>query len=39
MGFAYLFFYSVVINNANTLFNCFFCDFTGFRDFRVFYLA
>ena len=39
MGFVYLFLYFVVINNAITLFNCFFRDFHGFRDFRVFDLA
>ena len=33
MVFVYLFFYFVVVDNAITLFNCF------FRDFRVFDLA
>ena len=39
MGFVYLFLYFVVVDNAITLFNCFFRDFRGFRDFRVFDLA
>ena len=33
MGFVYLFLYFLVVDNAITLFNCF------FRDFRVFDLA
>ena len=36
MGFVYLFLCFVVVDNAITLFNCFFRDF---RDFRVFDLA
>ena len=39
MGFVYLFLYFVVVDDAITLFNCFFRDFRGFRDFRVFNLA
>ena len=30
MGFAYLFLYFVVVDNAITLFNCFFRGFRGF---------
>ena len=36
MGFVYLLLYFVVVDNAITLFNCFFCDFL---DFQVFNLA
>ena len=39
MGFVYLFFYFVVVDNAITLFNSFFHDFRGFNDFRIFDLA
>ena len=39
MGFVYLFLYFLVVDNAITLFNCFFRDFRGFRDFRVFDLV
>ena len=39
MGFVYLFLYFVVVDNAVTLFNCFFRNFRGFRDLRVFHLA
>ena len=36
MGFVYIFLYFVVVDNAITLFNCFFRDFRGFHDFWVF---
>ena len=39
MSFVYLFRYFAVVDNAVTLFHCFFRDFRGFRDFRVFDLA
>ena len=39
MSFVYLFLYFVVVDDAITLFNCFFRDFCGFRDFWVFNLA
>ena len=39
MVFVYLLLYFVVVDNAVTWFNCFFRDFRGFRDFRVFDLA
>ena len=39
IGFVYLFFYFVVVDNAITLFNSFFHDFRGFNDFRIFDLA
>ena len=39
MDFLYLFLYFLVVDNAITLFNCFFRDFRGSRDFRVFDLT
>ena len=39
MGFVYLFLYFVMVDNAITLFNCFFHDFCRFCDFRVIDLA
>ena len=39
MDFLYLCLYFLVVDNAITLFNCFFRDFRGSRDFRVFDLT